>query len=295
MMDRDDDLAEVATAIKSENPSLEIIRVGRREISSRLGIPDALLDIPYGIALSLLAQQAPEGNLAPESVTAGYKRYQARRGIYAGCGAIAAAALLWTLGNLYYMTTLRWDAEDAARQTALLSSQYLEVTRQFPKTPASAENLQKAVEIAQRLRDSVHTPQKMMILVSRALEGSPSIVIREFGWKYGTTNIEVDGGGAREQAPQAAGAPGASPSRKESALIDGEIRPFRGDYRSAIATINGMAARMADEPDVAEVQVVKLPLNVNPALSLSGNTLETAETQTGVAEFKLLVVMKASR
>jgi hypothetical protein len=295
MMDRDDDLAEVATAIKSENPSLEIIRVGRREIASRLGIPEALLDTPYAIALSLLAQQAPEGNLAPESVTAGYKRYQARRGIYAGCGAIAAAALLWTLGNLYYLTTLRWDTEDAARQTALLASQYLEATRQFPKAPASAENLQKAVEIAQRLRDSVRTPQKLMILVSRALEGSPSIVIREFGWKYGTTSIEVDGGGAREQAQQAAGAPGASPSRKESALIDGEIRPFRGDYRSAIATINGMAARIADAPEVAEVQVVKLPLNVNPALSLSGNTLETVESQAGVAEFKLLVVMKASR
>ena len=46
MMDRTDELAEVAATIKSENPSLEIVRVGRREISSRVGIPDALLDTP---------------------------------------------------------------------------------------------------------------------------------------------------------------------------------------------------------------------------------------------------------
>jgi hypothetical protein len=294
LLDRDDDLEEVAATIRSENPSLECLRIGRGEIVSRLGIPDQLLDTPYAIALSLLGVRTPGGNLAPASTTAGHKRYQARRGIYAGCAALATAALVWTAVNLYNMTTLRWDTEDAARQTALLSSQYLEATRQFPQAPASAENLQKAVEIAQRLRESTHTPQRVMALVGRALEASPTVVVREFGWKYGATNIEVEGGGTRELAASAPAAAAGS-QRKESALIDGEIRPFRGDYRSAIATINGMAARMAEEPDVAEVQVVKLPLNVNPALSLSGNTAEAAEQQTGTAEFKLLVVMKPSR
>ena len=294
LLDRDDDLEEVAATIRSENPSLECLRIGRGEIVSRLGIPDQLLDTPYAIALSLLGVRAPGGNLAPASTTAGHKRYQARRGIYAGCAALAGAALVWTAINLTYMTTLRWDTEDAARQTALLSSQYLEATRQFPQAPASAENLQKAVEIAQRLRESTHTPQRVMALVGRALEANPTVVIREFGWKYGTANIEVEGGGTRElAAPAPAAGPGSQ--RKESALIDGEIRPFRGDYRAAIVTINGMAARMAGEPDVAEVQVVKLPLNVNPALSLSGNTADAAEQQTGTAEFKLLVVLKPSR
>jgi hypothetical protein len=293
LLDRNDDLEEVAATIRSENPSLECLRIGRAEIVARLGIPDQLLDTPYAIALNLLGVRAPGGNLAPAGTTAGHKRYQARRGIYAGCAALAAAALLWTAVNLFHMTTLRWDTEDAARQTALLSSQYLEATRQFPQAPASAENLQKAVEIAQRLRESTHTPQRVMTLVARALEANPTVLVREFGWKYGAANIEVDGGGARELA---APAPAAGPApRKESALIDGEIRPFRGDYRSAITTINGMAARMAEEPDVAEVQVVKLPLNVNPALSLSGNTADAAEQQAGTAEFKLLVVMKPSR
>ena len=296
LLDRDDDLGEVATTIRAENPSLECMRVSRAEIVSRLGIPDPLLNTPYAIALSLLGATAPQGNLAPANVTAGFKRYQARRGIWAGCGALATAALLWTAFNLYQMTTLRWDTEDAARQTALLSSQYLEATRQFPQAPASADNLQKAVEIAQRLRESTHSPQRLMTLVSRALESTPTVVIREFGWKYGTSNFETEAAG-RELPAATAAAPAApgGPSRKESALIDGEIRPFRGDYRSAIATINGMAARIAEEPDVAEVQVVKLPLNVNPALALSGNTSDTPEAQTGTADFKLLIVMKPGR
>ncbi|MGH8633966.1 MAG: hypothetical protein ACRET7_07520, partial [Burkholderiales bacterium] len=146
--------------------------------------------------------------------------------------------------------------------------------------------------IAQRLRATAHTPQKVMALLGRALEASPAIVIREFGWKYGITEIEAEGAG--EAAPSARAPSGPAGQRKESALIDGEVRPFRGDYRSAIVTINGFAGRLAEEPDVSEVRVVKLPLNVNPALSLSGNTLDNPE-QGGTAEFKLLLVLKPSK
>ncbi len=297
LLDRGDDLAEVAAGVSRENPSLECSHLGRREMASRIGISESLIEIsPYVIYLHLLGLKAPRSNLAPAAVTAGYRRYQMRRGIYAGSGALAAAAMIWTGVNLYQAMALRGETEDAARLTASLSAQYQEITRQFPQAPASADNLKKAVEIAQKLRESTHTPQRMMALVSRAIEASPSIVIREFGWKYGSTEIETERSSRPAAGEPAAppGAPGAAGRlRRESALIDGEIRPFRGDYRSAIVTINGFANRIAEEPDVAEVRVVKLPLNVNPSLSLSGNTLDTPEQGGGAtAEFRLLILFK---
>jgi hypothetical protein len=79
--------------------------------------------------------------------------------------------------------------------------------------------------------------------------------------------------------------------RRQSALIEGEIRPFRGDYRSAIETINAFATRLGKDQTVAEVRVVKLPLNVNPALSLAGNTLDNPD-QSAIADFKVLLVLK---
>lgn len=87
--------------------------------------------------------------------------------------------------------------------------------------------------------------------------------------------------------------PPAAPAekRKQSALIEGEVRPFRGNYRKAIDTINSFADRIEKSPAVAEVRVVKLPLNVNPTLQLSGNTLDSPD-QTATAEFKLLIVFK---
>jgi hypothetical protein len=278
------------------------MRLGRQDLAGRLGIAEPLLDVsPYMIYLHLLGLKEPPSNLAPASITAGYKRYQARQALYAGCGALAAAAILWAGVNFYQAMTLRGETEDAARQTASLSAQYQEATRQFPQAPASAENLKKAVEIAQKLRETTHNPQRMMGLVSRAVETSPTIVIKGFGWKYGTTEIEAEGG-SRAAATGGTAAPTVStsgapvPLRRESALIEGEIRPFRGDYRSAIVTINGLAGRLAEEPEVAEVRVVKLPLNVSPALSLSGNTLDNPEeTANATAEFRLLVLLKPNK
>jgi hypothetical protein len=297
LVDRTDELAEVAEGVARDNPSLVCVRLGRQEISTRLGVAAPLLEAsPYAIYLQLLGMKEPPSNLAPANVTVGYQRYQARRAIYAGCGALAAAAAVWAGVNASQMMSLRGETEDAARETALLASQYAEITRQFPQAPTTAENLKKAVEIAQKLRESVHTPQRMLGIVSRAIETSPSVVIKEFGWKYGTAEFEAQGPGSRSAAGADAGpaaASGLALARKESALIEGEIRPFRGDYRSAIVTINALAARIAGEPDVAEVRVVKLPLNVSPSLSLSGNTVDNPEqTATATAEFKLLVVLK---
>jgi hypothetical protein len=297
LIDRADELQDEAAGIARDNPSLDCVRVGRGELSSRLGIDETLLNAsPYAIYLHLLGLKAPQSNLAPANAMVSYKRFQARRAIYAGCGALAAAALVWTGANLYNTVKLGWDSADAGRQTDLLRGQYNEITRQFPRAPTSAENLKKTVEIAQRLRASAHSPQKVMALLGRALGTSPTIVIREFGWKFDVSEIRVEGSGSREIAPaeRAPAGPGTAGQRKESALIAGEVRPFRGDYRNAIDTINGFADRLRDEPEVSEVRVVKLPLNVNPALSLSGNTLDNPE-QGGTADFRLLLVLKATR
>jgi len=300
LLDRRDELVEIASAIARDNPSLDCVRLGRHQLASRLGLTDALLDAsPYVIYLRLLGSRAPQSNLAPATVTINHKRYQARRGIYAASAAIALGAAAWTGANLLKTWDLNGDEQLAVRETAQLSAQYLQITRQFPAAPASAENLKRIVEIAQKLHAGARTPITMMSVVSRALEPSPNIVIREFGWKYGANEIETgtqrsQSAGAAAPAPPAYGPLAlATPAlvRKQSGLIEGEVRPFRGNYREAIELINAFAGRIEKDPSVAEVRVVKLPLDVNPTLQLSGNTLDSPQ-QTGTADFKLLVVFR---
>lgn len=301
LLDQRDELFDIAAAVARDNPSLDCVRLGRHELATRLGLSESLLEVsPYVIHLQMLGFKAPQSNLAPANVTLGYRRHQARRGIYAAAAAIALGAVVWTAANLVKTWELTGEEELAARETAQLSAQYLQITRQFPAAPASAENLKRTVEIAQKLRADARSPLAMMSIVSQALGPSPSIVIREFGWKYGTNEIDVDSAGVAIAQTDAPRMPVLDPRlpgtpelvRKQSSLIGGEIRPFRGDYRRAIETINGFADRIAKDPSVDEVRVVRLPLNVNPTLRLSGNTLDNPEQQTGSAEFKLLVVLR---
>jgi len=292
VLDRNNDLSEAVQIIARDNPSLNCKRLGREELASHLGIVEQQLDLsPDVIYLHLLGLKPPESNLASASATVRFRRYEARRALYAAAGVVAMIGLAWSGSNAYQIMDAAAETSEAARQTALQQVQYQEATRLFPAAPASARHMKKAVEIAQRLKETIRTPEMMMGIISKALEASPSIVIRDFGWKYGPGEIGSGGTTMRAAAEAPVPASGAAPQRRQSGLIEGEVRPFRGDYREAIETINAFASRLALDPMVAEVRVIKLPLNVNPTLSLSGNTLDSRD-QSGTADFKLLVAMK---
>jgi hypothetical protein len=200
--------------------------------------------------------------------------------------------MLWSAVNAWQAYDISSQSAQIAQEISAQDVQYQQITRQFPPAPTTGENLKRAVEVAKAIRESSREPLPMMALVAQALQSSPDIVLREFNWRYGVSTIEKGADSAAEPAAQAKPAPGAAaPARRQSAYLSGEIRPFRGDYRAAIATINGLAGRLREHPSVAEVRTTKMPLNVSPTAVLSGNTLPT-RADTGTAEFELVIVLK---
>jgi len=295
IVDSNDTLAELAATLARDNPNLECRRLSRAEIGARLGIPaPALESSADALYLHLLGSHAPDSNLAPANVTFGYRRQKLRSGIHAVTGVTALVMAISGAYNWYRIfeinLDIKSDSETAARQTAArqiaeLQAQYREATRQYPAAPTTGDNLKRAVEISQKMGATTRSPETMLNLVSQVLERNPAITVKSFGWKYGATNIES--GKAAE--PGVAGTAGSA--RRQSGLIDGEVRPFRGDHRAAIETINGFANLLSQQPAVAEVKVIKLPLNISPGSALSGNTTDSGGP-AGTAEFKLLLVFK---
>jgi hypothetical protein len=292
LLDHGDQLGGVAEIIARDNPSLDCMHLERRALAGRLRVAEPLLaatsDAMY---LALLGKQAPSANHAPSDVTGGFGRYRQRRALYAAAGTAALFALGWSGVNLWQTALTHADREAAVRQTQQLRAAYQEITRQFPATPTAAANLKRAVDIAQQLSAGVRTPDRLMHAVSRALEATPGIAIRRLTWKHGTGDI--DAGASVPSGTQ--GVPGPSgtggPFKRESGLIEAEIRPFRGDYRLAIEQIHSFANHLASHPEVAETRIVKLPLNIDPKLPLSGNTIDKGDSGEG-ADFRLAVVLK---
>src|SRR5688572_23477004 len=266
LLDRNDELQAVAETIMQDNPALDCVRVGRAELASRLGMDERLVGAtPDAMYLQVLGLKTPAGNIAPAHATLGYRRYRATRAIYAACAGIGAVAGLWTIVNGWEAWRVGSQAAEVAQQVSIQDRHYQQITQQFPPAPTNGENLKRAVEIAKSIRETTRDPVPMMALVSQALAGSPNVVIREFGWRYGLTPIEKGADSAGISAVPTASAPGAPPpARQQTAFVSGEIRPFRGDYRAAIDTINGLAARLRANPLVAEVRTTKMPLDVSP-------------------------------
>jgi hypothetical protein len=294
LLDRNDELEQVAQTIGRDNPGMECIRVGRAELASRLDMDAALLaGSSDALYLQLLGLQAPPWNIAPASVTLGYHRYRARRAIYASCVGVAALAICWSGSNGWLTYGVKSQSAEIVAQIAAQETLYQQVTRQFPPTPTNGENLKRAVEIAQALRENTRDPQSMMALVSGALGPSSNIVLREFGWRYGLSEMDKGSGSTSVVASSSQAAPGAPPpARRQSGYIAGEIRPFRGDYRAAIDAIEAFAGRLRSNPAVLDVKATKMPLNVSPTAPLTGNTLEGARGDAPSAEFELVIAFK---
>lgn len=292
VLDRNDELNDVAAAIVQDNPALDCVRVGRSDLTSRLGIaPQLLSATPDAIYLQLLGLKAPVGNIAPVAVTIGYRRYRTRRAIYAACTGVAGIAAVWSMANAWQAYGVNSEAAEIAQKIAVEEAQYKQITREFPPAPTNGENLKRAVELAKAVRESAREPVPMMSLVSQTLETSPQVVLREFTWRYGySTEKAAEASGTPAAAPQVARG-GPAPVRRQTAYVSGEIRNFRGDYRSAIETINALAARLRTHASVEEVRTIKMPLDVSPKAVLSGNTLES-KADAATAEFELAIVLK---
>jgi hypothetical protein len=196
---------------------------------------------------------------------------------------VALAAMFWGGSNLWQRSEFNLETERLRNATIAEQQKYEVVTRQFPKSPTSAANLKQTVEVAERIRAEVRTPERMLVTLSRGLQDSPAIFLRAVAWKRGTADSN-----------EAATAPAPAAGNREQAVIDGEIRPFKGDYRSAIATIDAFVDRLSKEKGVFEVRILQLPINVSQTSVLSGNTAKETQVQAATAQFKVEVLLESN-
>jgi hypothetical protein len=299
LLDHADAMDATAQLILTENPALTCKRIGGAELAQRLKLPREQVERePESIFLQLLASKVPDGNLASPAVTAAYRRLRMKRQVYAAGIAVGILGIGWTGYNLGQQYSLDAEREDFVRQTARVNAEYAAATLQFPSAPTSAANLKLTTELAEKLKAAGKTPLPFYALLSRALAPDPDLTPVEITWQYSPNEISGADRGSYAPAGQPAAAttpppapiPGVS-TRKQSGLVVGELRNFRGDFRNAINRINQLAERLRADPAVEQVRVTQLPLNVNPGLALSGNTADIP-AQGGSTEFRLIVVLK---
>ncbi len=294
LLDHADTLESTARAVIEDNPNLKCTRLSRTDIATSIKINPALIALsPANIYLHLLATHTPTNNLAPATVTSGYRQYQARRQLFAASAGVLALGAAWAGFNFAQYLAITDEIQQAAQRTTRVNAEYREATRQFPAAPTSADNLRRGIELADQLRAAARTPEQFLVVVSRALDASPEISLIELGWQYRPVEHAVTEGAAAvsQQPTRAPERVLGGTQRIQSGLLAGQIRDFKGDFRGAIQSINALVERLGKDPAVEFVRVVQLPLNASPTLALTGNTADSP-AQSGTAEFKLIVVLR---
>lgn len=203
-----------------------------------------------------------------------------RQSLIAGSVALLAGGLGW--GGLDFIAAMDFKqrSEAALRKTQFYSARYDMARERLPKTPVESKDIQLAVDLVDTLRSHKTSPRELLQLVGGNLIRHPDVQLDSLEWVTSTNpdaNLEGEGRG-QSTAPAPAAAAGLDPSAPpvpvyrfyQAALLKGRLAPFDGDFRKAIETIGALAEALRAVPDVREVQVLSLPLDVSSDANLQG-------------------------
>lgn len=286
ILDQDNSLATLREAIQAGRGNMQCQRFSREDITLRLGVPTAALDAsPDALHLRLLGGHVPAENLAAADMVSDYRMYRTRRMLFAASGAAAVLGGLWFGADLYRAGAIDAETGELATQANRYQRMYQDLTREFPAAPASAAVMQKTVDVALRLRREYRSPEPLFMAASEALDAFPGVSLQGIDWRSGKLPELQDAFGGANR-----GNSGGEQVR-QLALLSGELSPFDGDYRSAVATIREFAERLRANPAVAEVRVIKYPLDDSSREVLSGSTGSRTE-QKASARFEVAVQLR---
>jgi hypothetical protein len=290
---------QIARLIEQEN-GVDCTRIDLSQFAQGLKLePGLLANYPELLHMHLLARGNAPDNLAPSRQTKNSQLNLLRQGINLTTGIILVAGLL--LAGAYLKESFEHEkaAAKLAAQTRIQENLYNEGAKNFPTTSIPSSDLQRAVELYEMLEQHARSPQRLMQVISQAIEDAPEIQINRLRWiRSSDTNIkDTDQGSVAASAstPASAAQGGFVPepgALYQIAFVNGEIDNFAGDYRAALQSVTRLVEKLKANPEVEHVQILQEPVNVSSLTSFQGSTVEERTAQQTPALFKLKIILK---
>lgn len=262
--------------------------------------PDPFCDT---LLLTLMAFSPPAIHYAQPDQVKYHKLWQIRLALHASSGAALAGALLMSGNNA--LNGMEFDDQkiSAELEAKRYETQYLSLTQSFPKTPTSPQNMKSVAELRQLILNNGPMPETLLATISKALQVTPRIKLNKLKWEVAAA-APVDGGpvdggeGAPPQAPSQGGMqemelPPVSggilgiPSKPaQSVQIEGEIVPFKLDFRSALSELENFISTLEQDKAV-KATLSTPPLDIRPQGKISGNTELGQDNGVAIFTFKI--------
>ncbi len=221
-----------------------------------------------------------------------YQLWQARIGLYVLSVLLALAALAWAGIDLMTIFDQRRETARLEQEAFAAESKYQTIVKNMPITQVTPHNMKSVVDIERMMVQNVSLPDGLMSEVSHALDALPQIVINQLQWKIvdpASLAAPVD-----PNAPPPTGDTGPQPiilglpeKPAEILLIDGEIKPFDGDYRAALDSVRMFVAALQKNPQL-KATVTLQPIDTNPNVKLENKAGEATTDMKASFAIKLI-------
>jgi hypothetical protein len=226
------------------------------------------------LLLSLLGKERIASHYPLREQNRFYQLWQARIGLYVMSVLLALSALAWAGIDLMSILEQRRETARLEQEALHAESKYQIIVKNMPTTEVTPHNMKSVVDIERMLAQNVPLPDNLLAEVSRALETVPQIVVNQLHWKIvdpATLNVAD----ASVPIPIADAAPqaiilGLPDKPAEVLLIDGEIKPFDGDYRAALENVRMFAATLQKNPQLKAVVTLQ-PIDISPSAKLENS------------------------
>lgn len=244
------------------------------------------------VLLALLGKERVSSHYPLREQNRFYQLWQARIGLYVLSTLLGLAALTWAGIDLMTIFDQRRETARLEQEALAAESKYEIIVKNMPSTQVTPHNMKSVVNIERMLVQNVPLPDGLMSEVSHALDALPQIVIKQLQWKIvdpASLTAAVD-----PNAPPPTVDTGPQPiilglPDKPAAvlLIDGEIKPFDGDYRAALDSVRMFVAALQKNPQL-KATVTLQPINTNPNVKLVNKAGDTNADLTASFAIKLV-------
>ena len=225
---------------------------------------------------------------APSSQTRYYTLHRARFVMKAASVLLLIGCVFWSGVKFVDGVVSVRETESVDKQVRFYEERYARARERLPPTPAESRDMKLAVEMAGTIRAFKTSPMAMLVKISDGLEGFPSVQVERVDWTASTNPDtafgskdrakglldELLGGGSDEEVPTAS-------VLYQIAEVSGRIDPFSGDYREALDMVSAFADSLRNLPEVLDVQVVSLPLDIGIGIQPERRRGQRVESQGG--------------
>jgi hypothetical protein len=279
----------------TQGVSCEVIQPAA--LAKRVGLNLSILSrYPDLLHMHILAKSLMRTNLIPKIQAKNYQLLKTRFGLNIASIASVSVAAFFAVSSLWNTIEIKHKIEDASMQTHAQENLYLAVSSNFTKTPVPGSELKIAADLAQKFDSLSRNPQRLIIIISQALDTQPEIAINRMRWmQTEDASIKDNDSLYKDNAMGAVSAP--LPPRPPSGLyelgfMDGEIKNFSGDYRAAQSSVEKLIETLRMNKQVAQVTILRQPVNTSSHVSLQGSTLDNNTQQQDPAHFELKLILK---